>query len=482
MEEVRVRFAPSPTGYLHIGGARTALFNYLFAKNKKGKFILRIEDTDLTRSSEEFVKMIIEDLKWLGLEWDEGPEVGGEFAPYFQSQRLKLYREYAEKLVREKKAYYCYCTPEELKEYREKTISEGLTPRYSKRCRNLKGGEIEKFEKENRKKVIRFKIETDKEIVFQDLIRGEVKFKPEELDDFVILKSDGTPTYNFAAVVDDAIMKINYIIRGDDHISNTPKQILIYEALGFPVPHFAHLPLILGPDRTPLSKRHGATSIFHYREEGYLKEAILNYLVRLGWSYDDKQEIFSKEELFEKFSLEGISKSPAIFDINKLNWLNSYYIRNKSCEELLELVLPFWRKAGLLKEEVETPRILKILQLVKERLKTLKDTEMVDFFFKDFEIKEEDKKEFLKTEDTLRILRRIKEELTLLEKFEQRIIEEVLRKFAEESKLKLKEIAQILRIVLTGKRVSPPLFETMEILGKREVIKRINKFLEGEKC
>jgi glutamyl-tRNA synthetase len=481
MEEIRVRFAPSPTGYLHIGGARTALFNYLFARNKKGKFILRIEDTDFSRSEEEFVKIIIEELKWLGLEWDEGPDIGGEYGPYFQSQRLNFYREYAEKLLKEGKAYYCYCTPEELEKFRKEAVSKGISFKYPKRCRNLTEEEIEKLEKEGRKKTIRFKVETDGEIIFKDIIRGNIKFKLEDIDDFIILKSDGSPVYNFAAVVDDALMKINYIIRGDDHISNTPKQILLYQALGFPVPNFAHVPLILGPDKTPLSKRHGATSLTHYREEGYLKEAIFNYLARLGWAYDDKQEIFKKEELIEKFSLEGISKSPAVFDINKLNWLNSYYIRCKNSSELKDLVIPFWRKSGLLtEEELDDSKLLKILDLVKERIKSLKDIEMVDFFFKEIEIKKEDREKFLSDENTKKVLKKVRDLIEKLENFDKENLEIILRNLSEELKIKLKEIAQILRLVITGKRISPPLFETMEILGKEKVIKRINKFLEME--
>jgi len=289
---VRTRFAPSPTGYLHIGGARTALYNWIFARQNNGKFVLRIEDTDAERSTEESIEAILESMKWLNLDWDEGPEKDGDYGPYFQSKRLDIYNKYLDKLIEEGKAYRCFCTPEELAEKKEKARKEKKQYKYDGKCRNLSKEEINKNLKENKPFVIRLKVPQNEEIIFNDIVRGEIKVNTSIYDDFIIRRSDGYPVYNFAVVIDDALMKINYVIRGDDHISNTPKQILIYKALDFKVPDFAHLSMILGEDKTRLSKRHGATSIQQFKEEGYLPEALINYLARLGWGYDDSQEIF----------------------------------------------------------------------------------------------------------------------------------------------------------------------------------------------
>jgi len=333
-DTVRVRFAPSPTGHLHIGGARTALFNWLFARHYRGVFILRIEDTDRSRSTEEYIETIIDGLKWLGLDWDEGP--------FRQTERFDVYRTYIEKLLTEGRAYFCYCTPEELEERRQASLKEGSSVKYDGRCMDIK------TPPPGRKPVVRFKMPRFGQTMVDDLIKGKVVYDNEQLDDLIIQRSDGTPTYNFVVVVDDVEMKISHVIRGDDHLNNTPRQIHIYRALDFPEPHFAHLPMILGSDRTRLSKRHGATSVQAYREMGYLPDAIVNYLVRLGWSHGD-QEVFTRDELIERFTLENVGKAAAVFNPDKLLWLNARYIKETSSGRLADLVLPFLIREGLVR-------------------------------------------------------------------------------------------------------------------------------------
>ncbi len=322
-DTVRVRFAPSPTGHLHVGGARTALYNYLYARKRGGVFILRIEDTDAARSTRESYDGILRGLRWLGLEWDEGPDVGGDYGPYIQSARSVLYHSESKRLLDEGKAYYCFCTPEDLEEMKLEAQEKKLPPKYDGRCRLLDREEIDRRLAEGVPSVIRFKMPSDGEIRFRDIVRDEFTFSNSELDDFVLIKSDNNPTYNFAVVVDDAHMKISHVIRGDDHISNTPRQVHLYLALGYRIPKFAHLPMILGDDRTRLSKRHGATSIDYYRENHYIPDAIVNYLALLGWSLDGKRELFTKNALIEHFSLKKVSKNPAMFDTDKMEWVNA---------------------------------------------------------------------------------------------------------------------------------------------------------------
>ncbi|OGC38721.1 glutamate--tRNA ligase, partial [candidate division WOR-1 bacterium RIFOXYD2_FULL_36_8] len=323
---VRTRFAPSPTGALHVGGARTALFNWLFARSQGGKFILRVEDTDQLRSTDEAVKAIYDGMDFLGLDWDEGPKADGSFGPYMQTERLHIYKEYADKLLKEGKAYYCFCTTEELNKQRKEAAEKKEAPKYNKTCTKLTQEEVQNRIKNGLPYVIRFAMPESEKIEIDDLIRGKVVFESDLLDDFVIMKSDGFPTYNFAAVVDDHLMQITHIIRGDDHLSNTPRQIALYEAFAFELPKFAHIPMILGNDKKRLSKRHGATSVIAYKDMWYLPEAMINYLARLGWGHKD-EEIFSREELLKMFSLDGVTKNPAVFDVEKLNWLNGQYIR-----------------------------------------------------------------------------------------------------------------------------------------------------------
>ncbi|MGB9642074.1 MAG: glutamate--tRNA ligase [Candidatus Ratteibacteria bacterium] len=475
---VRVRFAPSPTGYLHIGNARTALFNYLFARKNNGKFILRIEDTDIERSKKEFEESIIEDLKWLGLTWDEGPDCGGPYGPYRQTERLHLYREYASKLLSEGKAYRCWCTKEEIEkrvvcDFRDKTAG------YDNYCRNLTEAQIKEFQAQGRKPVLRFKV-PHKEIVVNDIIRGHVRFEPDSINDFVIMKSNEIPTFHFAVVIDDLHMQITHVIRGEDHLSNTPKHILIFEALGYTVPAFAHMSMTLGPDRTRLSKRHGATSVRQYREKGFLSDAMFNYLALLGWSSKDNQEIFSRQQMIQEFSLEACNRSNAIFDPAKLLWLNSQYMRGKSAKEIFELAIPFLEKAGYHKFDLQQHRdiIEKAIEMEKEKLKTLEDVvERTGYFIsEDISWDAELTKKF-KTVQVVMVLDTLKSKLGQIQPFEKQNIEDMIRKFCQDNHLKTGEVFHPLRFALTGTTKGPGLFELIELLGKQQTLKRIEQFL-----
>lgn len=416
---VRVRFAPSPTGHLHIGGARTALFNWLFARHHNGKFILRIEDTDRSRSTEEYIESIIEAMKWLGLDWDEGP--------FRQTDRMEVYKAYAYKLLEEGKAYRCYCTPEELEERRQQAMKEGKPPRYDRRCREIK-------ETLNKPFAIRFKMPLEGETVVDDLVKGKVTFKNSEIEDLVILRSDGTPTYNFCVVVDDFEMGITHVIRGEDHLNNTPKQIHIYHALGMNPPEFAHIPMILGTDRARLSKRHGATSVLSYRDEGYLSDALVNFLARLGWSYGDK-EIFTREELIKYFNLEQVGKANAIFNAEKLLWLNSEYIKLTPEEKLLELVKPFLIKEGYLKEgeTLDKDWACRAIKSLKERCRTLKElAHAMRYYILDYVDIEPKAKEKYINSQTIPVLKEVTEKLAVLEEFTQERIEKIFMDIVNE--------------------------------------------------
>jgi len=460
-EKVVTRFAPSPTGYLHIGGARTALFNWLFARKNKGKFILRIEDTDRQRSKEEYVKDIIEALKWLGLYWDEGP--------IFQSQRLDYYDSVIEKLLKEGKAYYCHCKPEELEKKKKEAMAKGQKPKYDRKCRDLGLGPAPGA-------VVRIKAPLTGITQFKDVIKGTISVQNEELDDIIIRRSDGTPTFHLAVVADDIDMGVNYIIRGDDHLNNTPKQIIIYQALGAPIPKYAHIPLILGPDRTRLSKRHGAMPVLTYKEMGYLPQALVNALARLGWSYGN-QERFTVEELIEKFSLERVGKSPGIFNAEKLLDLNAWHIRNSSDEYLAKELIPFIKKLGI--QEVTEQDTIKLVPILKKRSKTLVEMaeKSVFYFGMDVEYEKDAKKNYL-TPQVLDLLSDLKDRINKLESFDQKSLEELFIKFLDDHNIKLKEIAQSIRVALTGKTVSPGLFEVMEVLGKEKVLHRLNRAIE----
>lgn len=481
MENVRVRFAPSPTGHLHIGGARTALFNYLFAKKYKGVFILRIEDTDELRSTKESMQSIFESMRWLGLTWDEGAidennEVGN-YGPYIQSKReaLGIYRKYAEILLENGFAYYCYCTPQELEEMRWKAQLEKRPPKYDGRCRNLTKEQIKQFEAEGRKPVIRFKMPQEGVTSWNDLIHGELKFENRLLYDFVMIKASGYPTYNFACVIDDYLMKISHVIRGDDHISNTPLQINIYKALGWKMPYFAHLSMILGPDGSRLSKRHGATSISEYRKAGYLPQTMKNYLALLGWSTKDSQQIFEEGELEEKFSLEGCQKNPAIFDPVKLTWMNGEYIRKMTKEELFEAALPFLKEANIDLSKAKTNPV-DIIAIEQEKYKLLTDIpKLIDFFFKDELVYDEESvNKVLKNEGVRDILIGIKSVYENLSNFKEIEIEQATRNFCKERGYKTSQVFHPIRVAVSGRAYGPTLFRMIEYLGKETVIKRID--------
>lgn len=482
-ESVRVRFAPSPTGYLHLGGVRTALFNWLFARHHKedGTFILRIEDTDRNRSTEESIQQILDSMEWLELDWDEGP--------FRQTERQELYLKHADRLLQEGKAYRCYCTPEELDARKKEMTEKGLKPKYDGRCRDRTDQPDAPF-------VVRFRTPLEGTTEFTDMLRGEIRVENKEMDDLIILRTDGTPTYNFVVVVDDGLMKITHVIRGDDHISNSPRQILLFQGFGFPIPHFAHVSTILGPDKARLSKRHGAASILSY-QLGYLPQAMMNYLVRLGWSYGD-QEIFSKEELVQKFSLENVSTSSAVFNPEKLQWVNEQWIQKLEGEKLDQHVshtlsqspgkVKIMKGGELVTPTPEEMREILIgkplepaLPLFRTRAKTL--VEMADglafYLNDDVEYDPKAEKKFLKPPaDTY--FRRLLEELPKTN-WSEGPLEELIRKMVKDFQIKLVDVAQPIRVALTGKTASPPLFKTMDLLGRDQVLERLRKALERVK-
>lgn len=479
-EKVRVRFAPSPTGSLHIGGARTALFNLLFARHNNGTFILRIEDTDTERSTEESARQIVRSLRWLGLDWDEGPEKGGDFGPYFQSQRLELYKREARRLLDEGKAYYCYCTPEELAERREAAMKDGKPPRYDGRCRDLSQEQRKKFEAEGRKPTIRIKVPQEGQTKVDDLIRGEVVFENSVLDDFIIFKSNGIPTYNFACVVDDHAMGMTHIIRAEEHLSNTPKQIQVYKALGYDIPKFAHVPMILAPDRSKLSKRHGATSVEEFRDQGYLAEAIVNYLTLLGWSPEGNEEIFDLEKAVKEFSLERVNKTAAIYDIKKLTWINGHYLRELDLDYITKQVVPFMVKKQIITEEEAQQKydyIKKVVAISRDRSKTLEELAgSIAFFFKDVtEYEEKGVKKHFKKENAAELLIKGAEALEKLDEFTHESTEKAFRDFTDSMGLKAAELIHPTRLAITGRTVGPGLFEIIVLLGKEETIRRMKR-------
>jgi len=478
----RVRFAPSPTGHLHIGGARTAIYNWLFARHADGVFVLRIDDTDPERSTLEHTASILASLRWLGLDWNEGPDVGGDYGPYFQSQRLASYSKVAEDLLATDKAYRCYCTAQELEGRREVALAEGRPPGYDRRCRFLSDDDRTEREARGLPSTVRLAAPIEGETVFTDLVRGQITFPNQVLDDYVVLRTDGTPTYNLASVVDDAAMEISHIIRGDDHLSNTPRQIVLFEALGARVPAFAHMPLTWGTDRKRLSKRHGATSVEAYRDMGYLPEALLNYLTLLGWSLDDKTTFFSREELVHHFTLDRVSKNPGIFDPDKLDWMNGSYIRELPVEDLADRLVPFLESAGLIDEAFGRHNrawLLRLMPLVQERLKTLGEiVELAGFFFlPTVDINPEAATRALSGEQTAAILTAATDALADAEPFDTAVIEERLRALPAKVQAKPKAVFQAIRVAVTGRLVSPPLFETIELLGRQSAQARLEAAL-----
>ncbi|MER3501955.1 MAG: glutamate--tRNA ligase [Candidatus Fervidibacterota bacterium] len=471
MREVRVRIAPSPTGYLHVGTARTALFNWLFARKHGGKFLLRIEDTDRERSKPEFEQDILEGLQWLGLTWDE-PIV-------YQSQRLLLYQREAGRLVERGKAYPCFCPPEELEARRQAMLAKGVAPKYDRKCRYLSPEERERLMREGRPYVLRFAMPLEGEIVFHDIIRGEIRFANRELDDFVIVKSDGFPTYNFACVVDDHDMGITHVIRGEDHISNTPRQLHLYAALGYEPPQFAHLPLLLGTDRSKLSKRHGAVSLNEYRKMGILPEAMVNFLALLGWYPSDQQEIKTREQLIAEFDLADVKPSGAIFDLEKLLWMNGHYIRQKPVEELARLLVPYFAEQGWLHDpptEDEWRYLLQVTPLVQERMRTLQEAVgLADFFYREPDSYDEKAKERLRKEGITDLLMELSNRLEALTDFSVEQVERTVRQLAAEKGLKAAEVIHPTRAAITGRMEGPSLFHLMAVLGKERCVGRLRK-------
>ena len=474
-DQIRVRMAPSPTGYLHIGGARTALFNWLFAKHHNGKFILRIDDTDMARSTDESMHEIYDALKWLGINWDEH---------YVQSERRSIYEGYVEQLLESGNAYHCYCTPEELEEIRVQALANKQTRSYDRRGRYLTSEDVERFVAEGREPTVRIKM-PDTPILVEDLVLGSRNIDPETLEDEVIVRSNGTPNYNLTSIIDDAEMQITHVIRGTEHLNNTPKQIAIANALGLEVPQFAHIPLVLDSGGRKMSKRHHGdlVAVNRYREQGYLPEAVLNFVVRLGWSYDDKQEIFSADELIEKFDLERVGKSGSVFDIKKLEWLNSHYINQLNVGARTDAVIPFWQEEGLLLDSTADRDWLEsIVEAVGERLTTLQDIiPQTRYFFTDeFEYEPKAVKKWWggseeKRGNTRNILTNVSQIVEEIPTFDIETIEAAIWKYTDENNIKRVAAMQALRIALTGTSFGPSLFDIVVLLGRNEVLKRIPK-------
>jgi glutamyl-tRNA synthetase len=478
----RVRFAPSPTGYLHIGGARTALFNWLYARRHGGVFVLRIEDTDVERSSEDMTTGILEGLRWLGLDWDEGPGVGGPHAPYLQSQRLDRYRAAAEGLVAAGHAYYCYCTPDELKARREAAESAGAGWMYDRKCRQLSAGEIARREQNGMPRAVRFLV-PDGETTFDDLVHGRITVTHQHLEDFVLLRSDRHPTYQLSVVVDDADMAMTHVVRGDDHISNTPKQILVYRALGAAVPAFAHVPLILGPDKKRLSKRHGATSVTEYAAQGYLPEAMVNFLALLGWSPGSgDREVFSRDELVARFTLDGISGGNAVFNPDKLNWFNQQHIARLSTGDILTRLRPDLVAAGLWRDEFlgdQRVWIDRVMALLKPRTHKLAD---VISQFRPFvvDLVERDAAAVQKhaaSSEQLALLEALRDRLATAASFDAASLEALVRGLADQRRVKAGVLIHAARVAVVGQTVSPGIFEVLELVGKHRVIARLDDLL-----
>lgn len=478
----KVRFAPSPTGPFHIGGARSALFNWLVARNKNGKFLVRVEDTDLARSTRESEEDIKAALKWLGLNWDEGIDVGGENGPYRQTERLDIYHKEIQRLLDEGKAYYCYCTEEELEESRTQQLAEGKTPVYNDHCRSLTEEEIAKYKESGRKPVIRLRVPKEGVFAFDDMVRGHVTFQAAGVGDFIIMKSDGIPVYNFAVVVDDALMNITHVIRAEEHLSNTPRQIAIYQALGYDIPKFGHISLILGSDHKKMSKRHGATSVDEYRKMGYLSDAVVNYLALLGWAPKGEQEIFTREELIEQFSMKRVSANDAVFDIEKLNWINFQYMKQLSPEELLELTLPFIINAGYITGPLSDEKkewLKKVVWFVRDHLYYGAQTpENVKIFFEELPATtDEEMLEIMSRETSKMIIKSFAEKLSDLDTFNESSIKDVFSNLMKESGIKGKAAFEPVRIALTGEIHGPGLYTLIELFGKEKTIQRLKSSL-----
>lgn len=479
---VRTRYAPSPTGYLHVGGAWMAFFNWLFVRHSRGQFVLRVEDTDRSRSTEAFEAAILEDLRWLGLDWDEGPDVGGPYGPYRQTERSGLYQQQARSLLEKSAAYLCYCTPEELDAERQRAVAEHRPYRYSGRCRDLSAADRDRLAAEGRRPTLRFRVPSGHPaIVVHDLVLGRVEFNPEDLDDFIIQRSDGTPLYNFANVVDDHAMLITHVLRGSEHLSNTPRQFLMYEAFGWDHPQVAHLPVLLGVDRKKLSKRHGDTAVREYAAQGYLPEALVNFFALMGWYPEDGRELFTIPELIERFRIEEMGRSAAIFDTQKLDWLNGVYMQEalrRSPDRVVDLVIGCLQREGLLDGQVSPERrayVAQVVAILGERLRLPRDILTYgDFFFRDDVVYDPQAvQKHLKGAEMADLLRYLQRALAAAKKFDREAIEAAVRGAAAERGVESKVVIHPLRVALTGKTVGPGLFELIEVLGKERVLGRL---------
>lgn len=478
MTEVRVRFAPSPTGNLHVGSARTAIFNWLFARRHGGRFVLRIEDTDATRSKDEYTQSILEGLRWLGMDWDEGPDAGGDCGPYFQSQRLGAYREAAERLVREGKAYLCFCSTERLDEMRKQQEAAGLQTRYDGLCRSVSQDDARRRAEQGERSVVRLRVDTNQIVEWDDLCKGPIAITGELLDDLVLVKSDGFPMYNFAVVVDDTGMRITHVVRGEDHISNTPKQILIYRALRLPEPRFGHIPMILGTDRSKLSKRHGATSVIEYEKAGFLPEAFFNFIALLGWSPPDEREIHTREELASLFNLDRVVSHGAIFDVEKLRWMNQQYIKGLSNEKLYARCEPFLRGVDGFPGDYGPAKLVEVVSLFRERMNLLADiARLTPYFFKDPEsYDEKGLKNAQKTPDLRSVVEELAGDIERCDPFAHDTAERAVRALAERRGFGAGKVIHPARLALSGRGEGPGLFDMMQVLGRETCLRRLRAF------
>lgn len=478
-EHPRVRFAPSPTGYLHVGGLRTALYNYLFAKNQNGKFILRIEDTDRNRYVEGAVDNLINVLKWIGLDYDEGPQKGGDYGPYMQSERLSIYKQFADELIEKNHAYYCFCTPERLTELKEEQKSKGLQPKYDKHCLSLSREEVENSINSGMPYVVRLNVPADQKVAFDDIVRGRVEFDSNGIDDQVLIKSDGYPTYHMANVVDDHFMKITHVVRGEEWLSSTPKHVLLYDAFGWEKPQFAHLPLLLNPDRSKLSKRQGDVAVEDYRAKGYLKEALLNFVALLGWNAGDDVEFYYLDEMIKKFSLERVNKSGAVFDLAKLNWLNAEHLRKMPDTKLLTLLREELASSKYKDNSYSDEYLLKVITAMKERVSFVKEyIEKSPYFFERPEAYEENAVKKSWKENTPELLGRLTDGFRKIENPKKEDYETVLHQTAEELQVGNAKLIHPVRLAVSGVSAGPGLFDILDILGKEETILRLQNAAE----
>lgn len=471
---MRVRFAPSPTGFLHIGNARTAVANFIISSREKAEYILRIEDTDIERSSKESEESILADLEWLGIKWTEGPDCGGNYGPYRQSERYSIYQEYTDKLMALGSAYHCYCSKEELDDMRKDAESQKKAFVYPGKCRNLSEDEKKKFEADGRKPVVRFRVPDNESIKINDLIKGEIAFNSENIGgDFIIVRSDGHPIYNYIVIIDDMMMKITHVIRGEDHLPNTPKQICIARALNLPSPEYAHLPLILGPDRAKLSKRHGITSVELYRKEGYLPEALMNYLSTLGWASETGEEILSTDKIASQFDLSSLGKSAAVFDFQKLKWMNAIYIRNYPIEKLTDLMIPYIKEAGFNIDDVSRDFLEKIINILKGNCEILSDiSKIIGIFINEVNEQDEECDKLLAEEDSVKLIKAADEIFDSVA--DENFTSDLLNAIKEKSGFKGKKLFHPVRAMLTGRLNGPELDIAIPVIGREKCRKRID--------